>query len=53
MFELSYTKYGGADMDYREEIKKIIDLIHDQDILRLLYKYVKAGLKEEQREEKV
>ena len=37
-------------MDYKEEIKKIIDNIDDQTVLRLVYYFVMAGLKEERRE---
>ena len=34
-------------MDYKEEIKKIVDRIENQTILRLLYHFAVAGLKEE------
>lgn len=37
-------------MDYKEEIKKIIDNIDNQTVLRLVYYFVMAGLKEERRE---
>lgn len=37
-------------MDYKEEIKKIVDSIDDQTILKLLYNFAKAGLKEEEQE---
>jgi len=34
-------------MNYKEEIKKIIDSMDDQTILRVIYNYAAAGLKEE------
>ena len=37
-------------MDYKEEIKKIVDSIDSQAVLRLLYYFVMAGLKEEKKE---
>lgn len=37
-------------MDYKEEIKKIVDRMDDQTVLRLLYYFVLAGLKEEKKE---
>ena len=41
---------GGKTMDYKEEIKKIVDSIDDQTILKLLYNFAQAGLKEEEQE---
>lgn len=38
-------------MDYKEEIKKVIDQIDSQLILRLLYEYSIAGLEEDKRED--
>lgn len=37
-------------MDYKEEIKKIVDNIKDETILKLLYNFAQAGLKEEEQE---
>ena len=37
-------------MDYREEIKKIVDSLNNQTILKLIYDFAKAGLKEEEQE---
>ena len=38
------------NMDYNREIKKLIDQIDDQEILRLLYRYVIAALEEYMKE---
>ena len=38
-------------MDYKEEIKKIVDRIENQTILRLLYNFAVAGMKEEKEKE--
>ena len=37
-------------MDYKEEIKKMLDRIDNQTVLRLLYYFAMAGLKEEKKE---
>lgn len=38
-------------MDYREEVKKIVDQIDDQTVLRLIYIFATAGLNEEKEKE--
>lgn len=38
-------------MNYKEEIKKIIDQINSQTILRLIYHFAISGLKEEKEKE--
>ena len=41
------TERKKGKMNYKEEIKKIIDSMDDQTILRVIYNYAAAGLKEE------
>lgn len=38
-------------MDYKKEIKKIVDQIEDQTVLRLIYTFAAAGLNEEKEKE--
>ena len=39
-------------MNYKEEIKKIIDSMDDQRILKLIYNFAAAGLYEEEEKER-
>lgn len=39
-------------MNYKKEIKNLVDQIDNQTVLRLLYYYVLAGIKENKKKEK-
>lgn len=40
------AKKGRDDMDYRKEIKKLIDTVKDQEKLRIIYRFIRKYIED-------